>query len=126
MPAIGHTASVSSNELIKRWRSRRKEILKTLDPKLFADYRRLTTLIRSVRVEEVKTTAIRKTMSEHREKLIGFLKECGTASRAEIVTATGIPQGSLSALLTESLLFQQQEHGRWGLKKSGASARPVK
>jgi hypothetical protein len=114
MPVSGHTASVPSNTLIRRWRERRREILKTLAPNLLAEYRKLGLLIKGVKAEESLYARVRSSMSVHKQKLIAFLREQGPTARAEIVAKTGIPSGSLSELLRDKE-FKTSERGVWAL-----------
>src|SRR6266849_10945294 len=100
--------TVSSAELKRRWRKRQQEILKTLTPKLFAEYCKLDRLIKAVRDEEQKgrkqeppvpeyegffPPPIRVPLSVHRKKLIKFLNERGPTTRHDIIGMTGIPPG---------------------------------
>jgi hypothetical protein len=55
-------------------------------------------------------------LHEQKAKLIAFMQTIGRpVNRAMIMSNTGIPAGSLSALLSEKE-FEQFEHGFWGLK----------
>jgi hypothetical protein len=114
MPHIGHVSNVRSNDLIRRWREQRREILKTLAPEMLKEYRRLSGLIRAVLAEEAQF-ARRASLADHKKKLIAFFTEHGPAHRGEIVNKTGIPLGSLGALLRESE-FESHERGLWALK----------
>jgi hypothetical protein len=61
------------------------------------------------------SSQLRTPLRLHREKLVEFLKERGPSTRGEISSATGIPTGSLSELLSGDE-FEQQERGLWSLK----------
>jgi hypothetical protein len=119
---------MDSAELVRRWRKRQWEILKKrLFPEDLAEYRKLARLIKEVRSEQVEKRQEPKIerlfpepkripLSQHREKLIAFLKEKGPATRIQIAYATGIPEGSLSSLL-KGREFEQVKRGFWGLKR---------
>ena len=136
---------VPSGALIRRWRKRQLEILKTiinkLPPDLLTEFRSLNRSIKLVRAEEEKiareknqggTPLIAKpprgtlglifgprtSMSAHKRKLVAFLETTRSATRAEILSLTGIPDGSLSQLLREED-FEQLERGLWALKNKG-------
>lgn len=57
----------------------------------------------------------RTSLDEHKERLIAFLSGRQTlASRKEILTGTGMPQGTLSAVLRDEK-FYRGKRGLWGL-----------
>jgi hypothetical protein len=136
--------SLTSGELIRRWRERRKEILRTLRKDLLAEFIHLGKQIAAVRQEEAKTeqqatspprtgflgplpSSSRVSMAVHKFRLVEFLKQHGPSTRKEITTKTGIPEGSLSELLKRPI-FEKQRWGIWALKdqvkKPGTSAEP--
>jgi hypothetical protein len=126
MPQV--TPSTTTASVIRLWKERRGEILKELaqtSPELVAEYQKLGRYIRATRAAENNLLAIRRSLPEHRQKLVEFLKEHGPATRAEITAKVGIPPGSLSTVLLQPD-FQQHGRGFWALKeqgkKSGTSA----
>lgn len=121
-----------SQELVHRWKKRRREILNTLPPELLAEYQQLGKAIKRVWAEEMRNLSevsqtlhssttpatanrVRIPLSFHRKKLIEFLDEHGPSLRAEIVAKTGIPEGSLSKLL-RGKEFEHLERGFWALE----------
>jgi hypothetical protein len=118
---------MDTDELIRRWRKRQREILeKRLFPEELEEYHKLARLIKEVRDEQAEKQREpsdeglfpepkRVPLSEHREKLIAFLKENGSATRNQIIHATDIPSGSLSSLL-KGREFEQVKRGLWSLK----------
>jgi hypothetical protein len=75
----------------------------------------------------VSVSTHRTPFAEHRQRLIQFLANNGPATRNEITAITGIPPGSLSALLTNAD-FESAGKGYWRLQGTegipGASAQP--
>src|SRR5258708_38579975 len=103
MPIVGF--SLSSSQLVTRWRKRQHEILEKLPPDLLTEYRKLNDLIAEVTREEAKNRRERKEtpkmaeedifpeyfaptmripLSVHKKKLIDYLKNSQGASRGEI------------------------------------------
>jgi hypothetical protein len=137
MPDTGD-ANVSSQELLLRWRKRRREILGKLCPKLRGEYRRLGALIRAVLAEQCHSpgkarlkpaksgyvivskhgvrVSSRVPLREHKARAIAFLKTHGPATRMRISAKAIVPAGSLSLLL-KGEEFEQVERGLWKLKE---------
>ncbi len=63
------------------------------------------------------TEGKRVPMAEHRKRLIQFIRNKGQCTRAGMISGTGIPEGSISALLSNSEDFEQVQHGLWKLKE---------
>jgi hypothetical protein len=61
------------------------------------------------------TKETRVPLAQRRAALLNFLMAHGPATRAQIVAATGIPAGSLSALLAEDE-FASTQYGTWHVK----------
>jgi len=61
---------MDSEELVRRWRDRRREILKTLPPELLAEYRRLGVLIQNVLVEQRAISKCKKLSDQERAELM--------------------------------------------------------
>jgi hypothetical protein len=118
------------NELIARWRERRRQILDALPTTLRAEFYRLGAAIKSIKsMFGERNTKIRVVhtpvsgripMSEHKKKAVDYLRQVESATRLEILANTGVPEGSLSQLLRDKE-FEQVERGRWRLAKRGAS-----
>jgi hypothetical protein len=62
------------------------------------------------------TTGKRVSLAEHRQKLIKFVRKKGQCTRAGMISGTGIPEGSISALLINEEDFEQVSHGLWKLR----------
>src|SRR4051794_33313011 len=110
-------AEVTSTELLRAWRERRRDILRSLPPHLRAEYLTLGKAIKAVQQAESITRAAprpsakelielvnlhqkRVPMSAQKRKLIEAIIMCGgTATRKQILMVTEIPAGSLSQLL---------------------------
>jgi len=58
--------------------------------------------------------SFRVPLSEHKTNVIAFLKLVESATRGEILTYTGMPEGSLSEVLRDQE-FEQAARGRWRL-----------
>jgi hypothetical protein len=137
--------SMSSSQLVSRWRKRQREIIEQLPANLLAEYRKLEGMITSVYAEEKKRsreqdskqkTAAegdnspddeeglglfapppRTPLSAHKKKLIKFLAGLEQpVTRGNIASATRIPPASLSELL-KGPEFEQVRHGLWKLRK---------
>jgi hypothetical protein len=67
--------------------------------------------------QNVRLYLKRVPMAEHRKKLIEFLRGKERCTRSEMASATGIPEGSISALLASGEDFEQVERGLWKLKE---------
>jgi hypothetical protein len=122
---------LDTTELLRRRRERQEEILKTLKPELYAEYKRfeieIATLQRML-AEEIREpleapspqsfiNLPRVPLMSHKIRLTTFLlgqKE--PVSRKAILEATGIPPGSLSSLL-QAKEFEQVVRGFWKLKE---------
>jgi len=73
---------------------------------------------------EFSPQAPRIPMSVHKQRLIKFLGEYGQATRGTVTARTGIPEGSLSELLSGPE-FVQVQHGVWALSKAWALKRKM-
>ncbi len=56
----------------------------------------------------------RMPLIRRKQKLLAFLRRNGPSTRREMAAETGVPSGSLTALLVMEE-FQQVSHGLWGL-----------
>src|SRR5262245_9571166 len=116
---------LTAGQLVDGWLKEQQRILETLDPKLLARYRELDGCIKAVNVAEAVESArqrksdqstgpceaepphtwimpaYRTPLSEHKKKLIEFLSKNSRCTRSFISRETGIPLGSLSALLKD-------------------------
>lgn len=75
-------------------------------------------------VEPLFPDSGRVPLSVHKRALVAFLREHGPASREEIAAKTGIPAGSLSALLRRRGVFEKVKRGVWKLKPLAPPAAP--
>jgi hypothetical protein len=85
---------VDANELIRRWRDRRREILETLPPQLLAEYRQLGLLIRGVLTEQ--RAAALKERTQETERMIAE-EEARLAKAMEELAAAQEEMRRLSA-----------------------------
>lgn len=120
--------TVDSSTLVQRWRQRQQTILAALPPEQLAEFRKLAVMIREVQAEVGKAAPdrprrprifgqkIRVRFSEHRSRLITYLRGCGSATRADIIANLGIPAGSLSELLL-GREFRSIRRGLWTLRE---------
>jgi hypothetical protein len=127
MPVI--PSNLTLDQLIRRCRTKRAEILKTLAPELLAEYRRLGRVIRDLEAEEEDSSPVnppakdalfnlpRIPLAVHTEKVAAFLATRTAASRSEIAANAHVPIGSLSSVL-KAERFEQIRRGYWALKKS--------
>ncbi len=69
------------------------------------------------RVNQIEAI-VRRSRDHSRSRLVEFLMRTGQATRQDILAQTGIPPGTLSALLGEDQ-FESREHGVWRLKQKG-------
>src|SRR6266567_7831880 len=118
------------HKVLDRLRQRRREILSQLPPRLNSEFRDLETTIGCVEQEiaslrpspaqpesscglfdpprprpvpELNDDARTVPLAERKIALVKYLNEHGPKSRADILRETGIPAGSLSALLTRGV-----------------------
>ena len=113
---------VTSTELIQRWRSKRRTILgrllDTLPTVERAYFRQLGELIKGEKEKsqsQYRAASKRTSLVIRKDKLVEFLQVNGLSSRSEILAKTGIPSGSLGALLRDGDEFVRHERGMWAL-----------
>ena len=123
--------SLTVDDLIARHREKQREILKTLKPELYAEYRRLGRKIKELRAEQADQTPVgasrrqhvlfalppRIPLFEHKKRVLEFLRNREGATRRQIMKATKVPPGSLSSVL-KAKEFRQIRHGFWGLTRA--------
>lgn len=56
-------------------------------------------------------------LADRRQQLIAYLRKNGPTKRAKIVHDTGIPVGTVSALVKDPV-FYAERHGVWGAKEA--------
>ncbi len=123
-------------DMVRRLRVRRNEIVELLNriaPELIRELESIDTTVREIDlvllkhgyprsspglassvVEPVPPKAGRVPLSQRREVLREYLRKRGRATRVQILEETGMPAGTLSALLQENG-FTQVGHGLWSL-----------
>lgn len=144
---------MNAKELVRRWKDRQTQILAMLPEAIRTEFHELTVAIRRAESEfaESKRASsaengrpaiigaggtgedfgqILEKMSqrvplESRKKQVAeFLAKNGPAMRSEILRAVEIPNGSLTNVLLDKELFEQNESGSWQLVKKASGEKP--
>lgn len=123
--------------MVRQLKARRSAILDHLPAELLNEFEAIETTIRQIDVllrqhgekvdvpipshlaglvdENARPKGTRQPLTVRKKTLFDFLTQHGPATRAEILAGTDIPQGTLSALLTDEM-FVKVDEGRWGVR----------
>lgn len=131
-------------ELVRHMKIRRVEILETLPPDLRAEFDYLEQMIQFAdellkkngphvdmpvpaplaHLVPIAPKPSRVPLFQRRHVLKEYLAASGPATRGQILKDTGIPAGTLSALLLERTDFEQTDEGLWAVRQqSGRQAK---
>jgi hypothetical protein len=131
---------MNAKELVKRWKERQAEILGTLPEAVRTEYNELTVAIRRAEFEfagrkraaskngqatmpsdpvnfgrVLEKMSQRVPLEERKQQVVSFLEKNGPSSRSDILSATSIPNGSLSNVLLDTEAFEKNDDGLWQL-----------
>lgn len=125
-------------QIVRRLKARRSAILEHLPPHLLTEFEEIEAAIRQIDLllqkegqnvdvpiptrfaglvdDDTRAKETRTPLAQRRQTLYDFLSRRGPATRAEILAGTDIPQGTLSALLSDEM-FVKVEENKWAARR---------